>query len=286
MRLLADLRPRRESQDFRRLWSGSTLSACGSALTQFATLQIYDLTHSPLAVGGVGVAAMIPTLTIGLAGGSLADATDRRKVVLIASTCSAAVSAALTAQAYARLDLLFLLYGLVALQSAAGAVGAPARRAFIPNLLTDQLLMAGLALNRLSFQIMLVAGPVVAGLITSAPGLGLPVCYLLDTVSFAAAIYSVGRLRPMPPHDGLSRPSARAVAEGLDLIRRSQRLAGAFLADLDATVFALPVALFPAINAERFDGNPATLGLFTAAIGVGGLLSAALSGPLNVVSRP
>jgi MFS family permease len=75
------------------------------------------------------------------------------------------------------------------------------------------------------------------------------------------------------------------VADGISFIRRSHLLAGAFLADLSATVFGLPVALFPAINAERFHGDPRTLGLFTAAIGLGGLASAALSGPVRHISR-
>ncbi len=76
------------------------------------------------------------------------------------------------------------------------------------------------------------------------------------------------------------------MAEGFRFIRHSQVLAGAFLADLSATIFALPLALFPAINAERFGGDPRTLGLFTTAIGVGGLASAVLSGPLGRISRP
>ncbi len=90
----------------------------------------------------------------------------------------------------------------------------------------------------------------------------------------------------MPPRAGVARPGLAAVAEGLRFIRRSQVLAGAFLADLNATVLALPVALFPSINAERFGGNPVTFGLFTTAIGVGGLVSSALTGPLRRVARP
>jgi hypothetical protein len=75
------------------------------------------------------------------------------------------------------------------------------------------------------------------------------------------------------------------VAAGVRYIGRSTVLAGAFLADLNATIFGLPIALFPAINAERFGGNPRTLGLFTAAIGVGGLVSGALSGTVWHIAR-
>jgi MFS family permease len=285
-RLLADIGPLRESAAFRRLWAGTTLSSVGSSLTAFAViLQVYDLTRSPLAVGALGVAQMVPTLAVGLLGGSVADATDRRKLVLVTSGCLAAVSAALAAQAFAGLRLVWLLYVLVAVESALGAINFPARSTFLPGLLPASQLPAGLALNRLSFQIVLTAGPALAGLIAAAPHLGLEACYLIDAVSFAAALYGVARLPATPPQASDTRPGLRAVAEGISFIRRSQVLAGAFLADLNATVFGLPIALFPAINAARFGGSPRTLGLFTAAIGVGGLVSAALSGPVRHVSR-
>ena len=105
-RLLADIRPLRESPAFRRLWAGSTLSAVGGALTMFAVpLQVYDITRSPLAVGAIGVAQVVPTVAIGLLGGAIADAVDRRTLVLVATSGSAAVSAALAAQAFAGLQL-------------------------------------------------------------------------------------------------------------------------------------------------------------------------------------
>jgi len=295
-RLLADLTPLRTSPAFRRLWAGTTLSSVGAAMTAFAVmLQVYDLTGSSLAVGAIGVAQMVPTLTVGLLCGPVVDAMDRRKLVVITSTCLALVSAALTVQAYAGLDLLWLLYALVAVQSSLAAVDRPARNTFVPALLPPGQLAAGLALNRVSFQVMMTAGPALAGLLTAAPHLGLRACYLADTLSFAAALYGIAKLPAMRPLGGVAgsalaergtvRPGPRAVAEGLGFIRRSQVIGGAFLADLAATVFALPVALFPAINAERFGGDPRTLGLFTTAIGVGGLVSAAFSGPVGHIVR-
>ncbi|HEY2078634.1 MAG TPA: MFS transporter, partial [Streptosporangiaceae bacterium] len=146
-------------------------------------------------------------------------------------------------------------------------------------------LAAGLALSRISFQVMLTVGPALAGLITATPHLGLRICYLLDAASFAGSLYGVARLPAQLPSGSVSRPGPRAVAEGVRFIRHSPLLAGAFLADLNATIFGLPVALFPAINAERFGGNPRTLGLFVTAIGVGGLISATLSGPVSHISR-
>lgn len=290
--LIVDISPLRESAAFRRLWAGSTLSSIGGALTWFAVpLQVFQITRSPFAVGLVGLAQMVPTLLIGLLGGSLADAVDRRKLVLVISCCLAAVAAGLTVQAYAGLDQVWLLYLLVVLQSGLTAINAPARQTFIRKLLSPGQLPAGLALNRLTFQLMLTAGPALAGLIAATPHLGLGGCYLIDTASFAASLYGVARLPAMPPQmsatqPGQTRPGPRAVADGVRYIGRTPVLAGAFLADLNATVFGLPVALFPAINAERFGGDPRTLGLFLTAIGIGGLVSVAFSGPVKHISRP
>jgi MFS family permease len=284
--LLADIGPLRESPAFRRLWATTTLSSVGGSLTAFAVmLQVYNLTRSPLAVGVIGIVQVVPLLVIGLAGGSVIDAVNRRKLVLVTSSGLAVVSAAFAVQAFAGLRLVWLLYALVAVQSALTAIDRPARSTFIPSLLPASQMPAGMALNRLSFQITLTAGPALAGLIAAAPHLGLRACYLIDAASFTAALYGVGRLPPMRPRADAARPGPRAVADGISFIRRSQVLAGAFVADLNATVFGLPVSIFPAINAERFGGNPRTLGLFTAAIGLGGLASAALSGPLRHVSR-
>lgn len=194
---------------------------------------------------------------------------------------SALTTFALPLQVY---DLLWLLYVLAAMHAALAAISGPLRRTFIPSLLPAEQLVAGMALNRLSFQLMLTLGPALAGLIAAAPGLGLPGCYLIDAVSFAASLYGLARL-PDVPYPQVTRRTLRAVAEGLRFIRRSDRLAAPLLADLIATVFGLPVALFPAINAQRFDGDPRTLGLFATAIGVGGLLTAVLSGSLHSVAR-
>src|SRR5580704_2338600 len=285
-RWLADVRPLRESPAFRRLWVGSTLSAAGGALTTFAVpLQVYDITRSPFAVGAIGLAQVVPTVTIGLLGGAIADAVDRRKLVLVASGGSAAVSAGLAAQAFAGLRSVWLLYALVAVSSSLSAVNAPVRRTFVPSLLPADQLTAGLALQRLTFQITLTAGPALAGLITATPGLGLRACYLIDAASFAGSLYGVARLRALPRTAGAARPGPGAVAAGIRYIGRSHVLLGAFLADLNATVFGLPVALFPAINAERFGADPRTLGLFTTAIGVGGLISGVLSGPVGRIER-
>lgn len=283
-RLLVDGSPLRGSIAFRRLWVGSSLSAVGSQMTTFAVaLQVYLLTGSSAAVGAIGLAAAIPSICFGLFGGAIIDAVDRRRLVLFTSALLAAVSTAFAWQAFAGLDQLWLLYVLIAVASLLASVNGPARRTFMPRLLTTEQIPAGVALTMLTMHLSLLLGPVLAGLLAAAGGVRL--CYLVDAVSFLAALYGVARLPAMHPPARSARPGVRAVREGLHFLRRSQVLAAALLADVNATVLAMPVALFPAINAERYGGSPRTLGLFTAALAAGGLLGAGLSGPVGRIAR-
>jgi MFS family permease len=307
VRLLTDITPLREYPAFRRLWLGGILSLIGSSMTTFAlTLQVYNLTRSPAAVGGIGLAVFLPLLVITLPGGTLADRVDRRRMVLWVYVGQVALSATLFSLATFGGASLWALYGVAAGQSALSSLSAPARQVFTARLVPAEHLSAAMALNRVIGQVTFIVGPSLAGVV--AAGAGVRGCYLADVVSFAAALWAAGRLPAMPPlraaanresaddaentgggndEDGSPRRSGLALTlEGLAFIRRTPVLCGAFLADVNSTFFALPTSLFPAINAERFGGNPRTLGLFLTAIGVGGLVSALCAGPLKHARRP
>jgi MFS family permease len=282
--LLADVRPLRESPAFRRFWIGTSVSSVGGTMTSFAVmLQTYDLTRSSAAVGAIGLAQFIPVLLLGLFGGSFADAVDRRRLVLVTTSSMTVVSAAFAVQALLDLRQLWLLYALAAVQAMLQAIDNPARRTFLPRLVPPDRVPGGVALSQLSGYVSFLVGPVLAGAITAAAGLR--VCYLIDALSFGAALYSVARLPPMPPQGGTRRPGLRATLDGLRYIRSRPAVLAVLLADLDATVLAMPVALFPAINAARFGGSPQTLGLLSAGLAAGGLAGSALSGPAGRVSR-
>ena len=128
-RLLLDLTPLRASRAYQRMWLGTLLSGIGSSLTTVAVgLQVYDLTGSTFSVGLVGLFTVVPLLALGLYGGSIVDAHDRRRVILTTSTGLLLVAAALTVQARLELGSVELLYVLAAAQSALFAVTArPAR---------------------------------------------------------------------------------------------------------------------------------------------------------------
>lgn len=284
LRLLMDLRPLRESPAFRRFWLGSGLSAIGAQMTVFAVaLQVYTITRSSLAVGGVGLAAGASTVVAGLLGGPLVDAVDRRRLVLLTTGLLAVVSGGLAAQAFAGLRQVGLLYALVVIQSVIASVDGTARRTFVPRLLPPQSLPAGAALTMLTFHGSLIIGPSVAGLVTA--GWGLRGCYLIDLVGFGAALYGVHRLPPMRPEGTPARPGLRSLVAGLRFVKGDRVIGGAFLADMNVMVLGMPAALFPAVNAMHFGGDPKTLGLLNAAPAVGGVVGSVLSGPVRRVTR-
>jgi predicted MFS family arabinose efflux permease len=285
VKLLLDTRPLRSSPPFRRVWLGNALSTLGGQLAVVAVLQqTWELTASPVAVGAIGLAQAVPMVVFGMVGGALADAVDRRRLVLATTLGQMVVAGLLAAQAFAGLGSVALLLGLVALQTACGALGAPARRTFAARLLPADQVGAGLALFNLAFQVSMLVGPVIAGFVAAWWGVG--ACYAVDTLTFLAALYGVVRLPALRPDGATARPGLSAVVAGWRFIAGRPVLAGAFLTDLIATVLAMPIALFPVVNADRFGGDPQALGLFLSAIAVGGVAAGLASGAVTRARRP
>lgn len=282
---LADTRPLRVSPGFRRLWAGNTASALGGQLAVVAVLsQVWDLTESSVAVGAIGLAQAVPMVVFGLLGGALADAVDRRRLVLLTTTGQILSAGLLTGQAVTDVASLPVVLALVSFQAACGGLGAPARKTFVVRLLPEDQVGAGIALSHLSFQAAMLVGPVIAGVVTAQWGVG--ACYALDAVTFGASLYGVLRLPSIRPLGNVSHPGLRSTWEGWRFIGRRRVVGGAFVTDALATMMAMPIALFPAINAERFGGKPEVLGLFLSAIAVGGLAAGAASGMITRARRP
>ena len=206
---LIDLRPRRRHRSSRRLWFGTSLSLVGGQLTVFAVmLQVWQLTHSPVWTGSIGLAHAVPTLVLSPLGGALADRVDRRTLVLVTAVGQLAAVVALALQAALGAESVWLVLGLVGVQTSFAALGSPARRTFVPRLLPACWSPAGLALTHISFQAAMLLGPTIAGLVTAA--WGLQVCYAVDAATFLAAMYaSSGCLRCRPHRTPTSaRPRA------------------------------------------------------------------------------
>ncbi|MCX4749793.1 MFS transporter [Kitasatospora sp. NBC_01287] len=284
-RVLIDISPLRTSPAFRRLWIGRTCSGLGSQLTVVAVMfQVWQTTGSTAWTGAVGLAQALPLIAFGLFAGSLVDRVDRRRLYLVTNAGQAACSVLLAVQGlFGHLPVAGLLL-LVAAQSCFGAGGGPASRTFIPRLLPKDRLAAGLALQRISFQGAMLLGPALGGLVLGQFGVG--GCYLVDAVTFGASFYGAFGLPPMRPEGEPSRPGLAGVLDGLAFMARSAPVRGALLTDLAATVLSMPISLFPLVNAERFHGDPRTLGLFLSAIAVGGVAASVLSGAMIRLARP
>jgi hypothetical protein len=283
-RLVADTTPLRESRDYRRWWAGYSISFTGTQLTQFAIpVQVYFLTHSSLAVGFVGLIVIGPLITMGLIGGSIADATDRRRLTLITSTCLLVLSALLAVQAALHVNQLWLLYLIAPVQAMFGATDSAARGAILPRLVRREMMPAANALGQLGFNAGLSLGPLLGGLLIGTVGFAW--AYGVDALTFLAVLYAVWRLPAMPPEGEIAKPGFQSVLEGLRFLGPRKNLLMTFLVDINAMVFGMPRALFPAIGTTWFHGGAATVGLLAAAPSAGAFLGAATSGWAGRIRR-
>jgi MFS family permease len=284
-RALVDLAPLRTSPPFRRLWLGRLCSGFGTQMTLVAVMfQVWEQTRSTVWTGAVGLAQALPLVLFGLFAGTLADRVDRRKFALVATTGQAACSVLLAVQGFLGDVPVAAVLGLVAVQSCFVACGGPVARTFARRLLPPEQLPAGLALNRIAFQSAMLLGPALAGLVLGWFGVG--GCYLVDALTFGMGFYGLIGLPPMRPGGEPPRPGLGGVLDGLSFLVRTPVVRGALLTDLAATVLSMPISLFPLVNAERFDGDPRTLGLFLSAIAVGGVAASVFSGTFTRRSRP
>ena len=271
-----DLRPLRDSRDFRLLWLGQIVSMVGRQITVVAVpYQIFQTTHSALAVGMLGLVQVVPLIVFSLAGGALADRVDRRRLLLLTNTLLAGCSGLFLGGAVAGNPPLAFLYAVAATGAAVSAFDQPARAATIPRMVRPDQLAAALALNFGLFMTTLVAGPAVGGLVIAR--LGLAAAYLVDVVTFAAAIAAVALISPQPPTGARRESPLQAIRSGLSYARRQPVVLAGFAIDLDAMVFGMPRALFPVLAATTFHTGPGGLGLLYAAPGAGAVVAAALS---------
>ena len=283
-RLLADTTPLRESRQYRLLFLNEGLAFLGSQITVVAVpLQVYLMTRSSLAVGMVGLAQLGPLLVCSLVGGAVVDAVDRRTLIIWVQLARGALSAGLAVNALAPHPSLWPLYTLTAAGAGLSAFDGPARMAAVPALVRRELVPAAAALHQILTQVGQVAGPAAAGLIVAKANLS--TAYTIDFTTFTVAALLTLALRRLPPGEGGTRAGMASVWEGLRFLRGRRALQGNFVIDLNAMVFGMPRALFPALGTGLFGGGPATVGLLYAAPGAGALVGALLAGWVGSVRR-
>lgn len=283
--LLVDLEPVKRDRDFRMLWLGQLVSGLGRQVTVVALpFELWQLTHSSLSIGLLALVQLVPILVFSLGGGAIADAVDRRRLLIATQVLLAACSVALAVLAAQPSPPIWALYVVAFLAAGVGAVDMPARASALPRLVPRERLPAAIAVNWLSGQTVSVAGPVFAGVLIAVSGVA--AAFAFDVATFMASLVALLLIAPIPPHPEARRPGLRSIAEGLRYARTRRIVLATFVIDLDAMVFGMPSALFPQLALTVFNTGAAGYGLMTAAPAVGALLGAVFSGWVGRIRRP
>jgi MFS family permease len=283
-RVAIDTRPLRSSPSFRWLWLGQTVSYIGSQVVGVAVpYQVYQLTGSTLAVGLVSFVELLPLLTLTLIGGAIADAVDRRRLLLWTEAALLLTGVGFVVNASLDEPRVWALYVLGFLAASFFCLGVGAMRSLTPHLVPEDQIVAASNLNGLYSNLGAVAGPALAGLLIAA--IGLPLTYVLDVVSFGASLLSIWVLPRIPSDPEADRPGLRSVVEGFRYLKNHRVVLGSFLVDSNAMVFGMPSALFPALAANHFGGGATTVGYLYAAPYAGALLCSLTSGWTSHVRR-
>jgi MFS family permease len=283
-RVAIDTRPLKTSRSFRWLWFGQMVSYIGSQIVGVAVpYQVYQLTGSTLMVALVSFVELVPLLTLTLVGGSIADAVDRRRLLLWTESLLLLTGIGFAVNSSLDEPRVWALFVLAFLAASFFCLGVGAMRSLTPHLVPEEQIVAASNLNGLYSNLGAVAGPAMAGLLIAA--IGLPLTYLLDVVSFGASLLSLLALPHIAPAADADRPGLRSILEGFRYLKRHRVVLGSFLVDSNAMIFGMPSALFPALAEEHFGGGAATTGYLYAAPYAGAFLCSLTSGWTSHVRR-
>lgn len=280
--VLPDLSPWRSSADFRLLWIQGLVAFFGSSMALIALpLQIAHLTDSPLAVGAIGAVELVPLIVFGLYGGALADATDRKRIILLTEVGLGVLAVVLLVNSLLPQPMLWPLYVVAAGVAALAGLQRPALDSLMARIVPHDQLTAAAALNALRWQVGAIAGPALAGVVVATAGT--PTAYTITVVGFTASVLMCLRLSPAPPSHDAQKPSLRGIAEGARYAWSKPVLLGTYAIDLAAMFFAFPNAVFPFLATELH--AEWALGLMYAAMPLGACLVGLTSGWASKVRR-
>ncbi|MFI8227989.1 MFS transporter [Streptomyces sp. NPDC085900] len=280
--ILPDLAPWRASVDFRRLWVSGLISNFGSFLTFVALpVQLKELTGSAAAVGAIGAVELLPLLVFGLYGGALADALDKRKLIIRTEIGQGLLSAVLLLNALLPSPAVWPLYVVAALSSALVSVQRPATDSLWPRIVAHEHMPAATALNSLRWTVGGVAGPALAGVVVAYAGLGW--AYGADLLTFLVSVALMLPIAASPASHEAAKPSLKAIAEGARYAWSRKELLGTYAVDLAAMFLAMPLAVLPFL-ADELHANW-SLGLMYATLPLGSMLVSLTSGWTSRVHR-
>jgi len=236
--------------------------------------QVKELTGSYLAVGLIGLVEIIPLVIFGLYGGVLADHMDRKRMIWMTEFAALFLSTILLINSLLPSPKLAVIYIVAALFSAVDGLQRPSADAILPRLVEHKDLPAASALMSLRWQIGMITGPALAGVLISIAGVGAG--FILDILTYFLALFILVRVKNVPPMKESEKPSFSSLVAGVKYATSRKDLMGTYLVDLAAMFFAMPTALFP-FWAEQV-GAPWALGLFYAAGTIGSILVTVTSG--------
>ena len=262
-------------RNFRLLWLGQLVSIAGSQMQTAAILWHVSLLVPPerrgLALGLVGLVRVTPVVLFSLVSGVVADAGNRRKLMLGTQSGMALVAAALALLTARGLAVVWPIYGLAALGAAVGAFDGPARHALFPSLVPREHLPNAIGLNTIMSQTAAVVGPAIGGVVIAE--LGVPWAYGLNALSFLGVIASLVLMRDVPDRPAGGEVSLRALGEGLHFVFGSPLIRSTMLLDAFATFFSSATALLPIFAQDVLRVGPRGYGWLYAAPALGAVLT-------------
>jgi len=284
-RLIPDLSSLRGSRDLRLVVLGNFISGMGTQATLIALpYQLYIQTHSPFLVGLLGAVELLPLITTALLGGAIADRMDRRTLLLVDQLGLVLAPAGLALVTFMGQPAVITLYLLGAALAAFSAVQNVVRSAIVPNLVPPEQLRSALAINYGLYQLTMVLGPALGGLVIAA--LGVKWAYVIDAVSCLAMVAAAAAIAPQPPDPNIHHENVgRSIAEGLRFVRGNQALLGSFAIDLVAMTFGMPRALFAVLAVSVYHAGASGTGVLYAALAAGATIAALTTGWLTHARR-
>ena len=278
-------------RNFRLIWIGLMLSFTGSMMQNAALLWQVSLLaperRKGLALGMVGLVKVAPIFVFSMISGVVADAWDRRRLLVATQIAATVVAVALAVLTFRGITVIWPIYALAGLSAAVGAFDLPARNALVPNLVPREHLPNAISLNTIMFQTASVAGPSLGGLVIAAAGIGW--VYLANAVSFGAVVAALLMMRGVPARqppgvgsrgpEGSRAPrspdvSMHAAIEGLRFVFRSSLIRSTMLLDFFATFFSSATALLPIFAQDVLHVGAEGYGWLYAAPASGALLAA------------
>jgi MFS family permease len=275
-------------RNFRLLWIGLLFSFTGSFMQAAAILWHVSLLVPPdkkgLALGMVGLVRVVPIVLFSMISGVVADAWNRRRLMLFTQTAAATVALTLAILTSRGLNAVWVLYALAALSSSVGAFDLPARQALLPMLVPREHLPNAISLNTIMVQAASIAGPGLGGLLIGSAGLAW--VYLLNAVSFGCVILALLLMRDVPERpvsesEARDAVSLRAAIEGLRFVFQSPLIRSTMLLDFFATFFSSAVALLPIYAQDILRVGPQGYGWLYAAPAAGAVIMSAAMVPLT-----